>query len=135
VTGLIATPLRALAIAITATVIALPLLILPRSAAAVTPGADVAVKAHTYAAAGPEAQLAGYLTREVVASRSGTLTFVNEDIVQHDFNSPTGLFWTPLIGLDKTATVQGLQNLLAGKRYPFFCTIHPGMTGTLVVIA
>jgi plastocyanin len=129
-TGHVATALRAIAIAITATAIALPLLILPRSTAA----SDLAVKLHTYAIAGPEAQFAGYLTREVVASRSGTLTFVNEDIVQHDFNSPTGLFWTPLIGLNKTATVQGLQNLHAGVRYPFFCTIHPGMTGTLVVI-
>jgi polyvinyl alcohol dehydrogenase (cytochrome) len=92
------------------------------------------VAAHTYAAAGPGGQFAGFATRVVVASRSGTLTFINEDIVQHDFDSTTGLFWTPLIGLNGRANVQGLANLVAGKRYPFFCTIHPGMTGTLVVI-
>jgi len=95
---------------------------------------SAAVAVHTYAAAGPGAQFAGFATRVVVASRKGTLTFINEDIVQHDFDSPTGLFWTPLIGLNGKATVQGIQNLAAGKRYPFFCTIHPGMTGILVVV-
>ena len=84
--------------------------------------------------AGPEAQFAGYATRATVASKTGTLTFYNADIVEHDVVSTTpGLFSTPLIGLGQSARVQGVENLTPGNTYTFYCTIHPGMTGTLLV--
>ena len=43
------------------------------------------------------------------------------------------LFWTPLISLGKTTPIYGLQNVESGETYTFLCTIHHGMSGTLVV--
>jgi plastocyanin len=42
------------------------------------------------------------------------------------------LFKTPLIAGGATADVEGAQYLTPGT-YPFVCTIHVGMTGTLIV--
>ncbi len=102
--------------------------------------------------AGPGGQLAGYVTRAQVASKSATLTFLNLDFLTHDvvaYNAygpdtqewcsgfPVGrcpLFWSPLIGFNQTTPVLGLANATAGKTYTFYCTIHPGMRGTLAVV-
>jgi hypothetical protein len=43
------------------------------------------------------------------------------------------LFNTPLIGLGQTARVRGLENVVSGQTYGFFCTLHPGMRGQLAV--
>ena len=43
------------------------------------------------------------------------------------------LFWSARAGLGDTVPVQGLKNLKPGNTYTFFCTLHPGMKGTLVV--
>ena len=82
---------------------------------------------------GPGAQFTGYATRIVVASRLGKLTFYNSDIVQHDVTGDNGLFGSPLVGLGQSIAVTGLQSLVAGQRYTFHCSIHPGMRGTLWV--
>ena len=43
------------------------------------------------------------------------------------------IFWTPLISLGETTPIYGLENVKSGETYTFLCTIHHGMTGTLVV--
>jgi plastocyanin len=69
----------------------------------------------------------------------GPLNFLNLDAVQHDVvattKGPDGnpLFRTKLIGLGETAPVEGLDKTVSGQTYGFFCSIHPGMTGQLLV--
>ena len=66
------------------------------------------------------------------------LTFRNTDVAGHDVtardpgpdNKP--LFATPIIGAGESAFVEGSQYLTPGA-YPFLCSIHPQMTGTLTV--
>jgi outer membrane protein assembly factor BamB/plastocyanin len=88
--------------------------------------------------AGPGGASTGYATPAMVAFAGGSLTFLNMDIVQHDVTAtdkgPDGrpLFQSKLIGLGETAPVSGVEKLKAGS-YTFFCSIHPGMKGTLAV--
>jgi plastocyanin len=42
------------------------------------------------------------------------------------------LFWSPLVGLSQTTPVLGVSGLKPGT-YSFYCTLHPGMKGKLVV--
>jgi polyvinyl alcohol dehydrogenase (cytochrome) len=89
--------------------------------------------------AGPGAASTGYATPTMIAQKGGPLSFVNLDAVQHDVVSedrgPDGrpLFRTPLIGLGETAEVEGMDRVEAGRQYGFFCSLHPGMQGTLAV--
>jgi polyvinyl alcohol dehydrogenase (cytochrome) len=89
--------------------------------------------------AGPGAASAGYLTPTMVTQKGGPLQFINLDVVQHDVvadrTGPDGqpLFRTPLIGTGQSAAVEGLDRVEAGQSYPFFCSLHPGMRGTLSV--
>jgi plastocyanin len=88
--------------------------------------------------AGPGAASTGYATPAVIAFSGGGLDFTNLDVVQHDVTAdqhgPDGrpLFQSKLIGLGEAAPVAGVQKLPPGS-YGFFCTVHPGMRGTLVV--
>ena len=43
------------------------------------------------------------------------------------------LFHTRLVGLGESAPVEGLQNVKSGQTYDFFCSVHPGMQGQLIV--
>jgi len=43
------------------------------------------------------------------------------------------LFWSKLIGLGESTRILGLKNLKPGETYSFFCTLHHGMKGTLIV--
>lgn len=101
----------------------------------------------------------GYATPVVVADLDGTLVVSNTDpLAQHDILSQAlaneeetwcaryaghhacPLFVSPLVpplGLDGTvyeASVEGLDNLVPGTAYPFFCSVHHWMSGTLVAI-
>ena len=104
---------------------------------------------------GPQAQFSGYATPVVVASKRGKVTYTNLDIVRHDVvQDPRAdgmrgpgtkpwcrkfrkgrcpVFWTPLIGLGDDTTLRGMENVRPGKIYSFYCTLHPGMKGRLVV--
>lgn len=97
----------------------------------------------------------GYLTPVMVVRSGGELTYANFDIVQHDVvhdvqtdevankkkdkwcksfdKGRCPLFWSPRAGLGDAVQVEGLQNLKTGNVYTFYCTLHPGMKGRLVV--
>jgi polyvinyl alcohol dehydrogenase (cytochrome) len=89
--------------------------------------------------AGPGAYLTTYATPVMVAEVGGTLSFMSNDLPLHDVVSVdkaadgTALFSSPLVGLGQSAAVSGMNRVEAGKTYAFFCSIHPGMRGTLVV--
>ena len=107
------------------------------------------------AAAGPGGFAAGFITRAVVIAPGEGITFTNLDAPQHNFIAdgvylskkaskkaewctayPKGqcpLFWSPSIGTGESTDVQGLESLKSGEQYPFYCSIHPGMKGTIVV--
>ena len=100
-------------------------------------------------------QFYGYLTPVMAVEPGGELAYANFDIVQHDVvqdvsadgvankkkdkwckNFDKGecpLFWSARAGLGETVQVQGLNNVESGQLYTFFCTLHPGMKGTLVI--
>jgi plastocyanin len=82
-----------------------------------------------------------------------TLTFLNLDLVSHDVTSegtfrpkprkrpgrkpkprpPQLLFRSDLIGFGQQTTVTGTHRLKPGVSYPYFCSLHPSMTGVVTV--
>jgi polyvinyl alcohol dehydrogenase (cytochrome) len=93
-------------------------------------GAVLAVPGSTYTT---------YGTPAMVTSVGGPLSFANFDLPQHDVVSvdkaPDGraLFQSGLAGLGEVVPVDGLDRVKAGQTYEFFCSIHPGMRGSLIV--
>jgi polyvinyl alcohol dehydrogenase (cytochrome) len=89
--------------------------------------------------AGPAAANTGYATPVASTRKGGPLSFVNLDVVLHDVTSDqkgpdgTPLFRSKLIGLGESAPIEGLDKVEPGKQYGFFCSVHPGMRGTLAV--
>jgi outer membrane protein assembly factor BamB len=89
--------------------------------------------------AGPGAASTGYATPAMISFAGAPLSFTNLDVVQHDVTAtdkgPDGrpLFQSKLIGLGETATVDGAEKLKSGASYSFYCSLHPGMKGTLAV--
>lgn len=105
----------------------------------------------TQVLAGPGAWVSTYTTQVVAVEQGGDLAFTNADLMRHDVIStakgtddaawcdpyPEGacpLFWSRLVGLGEETPVLGLDALEPGQTYEFFCSIHPGMTGTLVAL-
>jgi hypothetical protein len=43
------------------------------------------------------------------------------------------VFASRLGGLGEVVPVEGMDRVESGKSYGFFCSLHPGMRGTLVV--
>ena len=128
--------------------------IVAAASAALVVGA--AAPAHAVvAAAVPGSFAAGFATPVVVAPHGEGITFANADAAPHNFLADgvylskkdakktewcsaftpktCPLFWSPTIAAGETTEVEGLDRLEAGKQYPFFCSVHPGMKGTLVV--
>lgn len=59
-----------------------------------------------------------------------TITVTNRDSVTHTFTADNGAFGTGDIAPGKTKTVKAPEK---PGRYPYLCTIHQFMTGTLTV--
>ena len=93
-------------------------------------GAVVAVPGSTYTT---------YATPVMVTQVGGPLSFMNFDLPQHDVVSdekgPDGraLFQSKLSGLGEIAPIEGLDRVKSGSTYGFFCSLHPGMRGSLIV--
>ena len=89
--------------------------------------------------AGPGAVYTTYATPIVTVEKGAPLSFVNLDAPQHDVvadeKGPDGraLFQSKLSGLGEVAPVEGMDRVQSGRQYGFFCSLHPGMRGTLVV--
>ena len=78
-----------------------------------------------------------YSSEVITIDQGEALIFRNVDLNRHDLVSKTQaggkpLFSTPLQSTGGEALVQGVQQLKGGS-YPFLCSIHTYMTGTLVV--
>ena len=79
-----------------------------------------------------------YTTTSVTIAQGERLTFQNLDITEHDVTADTRgadgkpLFGTPLIGTGEESLVEGSQYLTSGH-YPYVCSIHANMVGTLHV--
>lgn len=88
--------------------------------------------------AGPGAYASTYATPVITMSAGSKLSFVNFDAAQHDVvaNDKGGdgnpLFRSKLIGFNSTAPVEGAEKAGPGQ-YGFYCSLHPGMRGQLVV--
>ena len=115
---------------------------------AVPAGAAVAVT-------GPGGFVAGYVPPIVVIAPGEGITYVNADIAPHNFVAYDAfltkkqakktkwcsgfdagkcpLFWSDTITAGKSTEVLGLERLKSGDSYGFYCSLHPGMKGTLIV--
>jgi polyvinyl alcohol dehydrogenase (cytochrome) len=89
--------------------------------------------------AGPGSTYSTYVTPVMVTNVGGPLNFMNFDLPQHDViaddKGPDGrpLFMSKLSGLGEVAPIEGLERVKAGSTYGFFCSLHPGMRGSLIV--
>jgi len=84
--------------------------------------------------AGPGSYSTTYWTPIVlVQAGSEKLQFTNLDLQRHNIVSKTGgLFDSDLAGLGQTVPVRFHTHLQAGMTYQFYCTLHPGMFGSIV---
>lgn len=89
--------------------------------------------------AGPGATFTGYATPAALVQAGEGASFNNADtMATHNVvsNAPGPhrgrLFSTPLIPGGQTVPIEGVEALAAGT-YGFFCTLHTGMTGELIV--
>ena len=85
--------------------------------------------------AGPPNQ---FFQGDVTIAQGEAITFQNIDTVPHDVTARgkaadgKPLFQSAQIGTGESAPVEGVQYLSAGS-YPYICSIHPFMTGTITV--
>lgn len=87
---------------------------------------------------GPGAAITGYATRVAVTTAGSSMDLLGADpAAPHDVvSTQVGkdgklLFRSPLIGVG-TARIVGVEALKPGS-YPFICSLHASMTGTLVI--
>ena len=65
----------------------------------------------------------------VTVSKNATVTWTNKEAITHNVTSSTGLFSSGNVAGGGTYSFQ----FTATGNYPYSCTIHTGMTGTVVV--
>jgi plastocyanin len=70
-----------------------------------------------------------YDPKEVTVNVGDTITWVNEDAPQHDVVADNGEFKSELFDSGGTFSFTFAE---AGT-YPYHCSIHPGMVGTVIV--
>lgn len=103
----------------------------------------------------PGGFVAGFVPPIVVIAPGEGITYANADIAPHNFVADgafmTGkqakkakwcsgydkgkcpLFWSQTISAGNSTEVLGLENVVSGESYGFYCSLHPGMKGTLIV--
>jgi amicyanin len=67
----------------------------------------------------------------VTVAVGDTVTWTNQDAVAHTATSTTGAFDSGLLDQGESYSL----TFTAAGTYPYLCTPHPGMTGTVVVMA
>lgn len=107
------------------------------------------------AVTGPGGFLAGFVPPIVVIAPGEGITYANADVAPHNFVAydtfltkrqakktkwcsgydagKCPLFWSDTITAGKATEVLGLDKVKSGKSYGFYCSLHPGMKGTLIV--
>jgi len=107
------------------------------------------------AATGPGGFVVGFVPPVVVIASDEGITYANADIAPHNFIAQDSfltkkqerktkwcsgydagkcpLFWSETITAGRTTDVLGLQRVRSGESYAFYCSLHPGMKGTLIV--
>lgn len=89
--------------------------------------------------AGPGGAFTTYGTPLAVLPEGEQAGFTNLDIASHDVRSVARddngdyLFESALVGLGSNVPVEGTEDVAPGT-YDFYCSLHPNMTGTLVVV-
>lgn len=99
----------------------------------------------TQVLAGPQGSATNYLTPQVVTTAGSVVSFTNLDQTTHDVTSrdtrvvvvkkkkkKVPLFSAPITSGGQMTEIPGTAALKPGS-YDFYCSLHPGMTGTLVV--
>jgi outer membrane protein assembly factor BamB len=88
--------------------------------------------------AAPGSASAGYATPVAPLVEGGEMSFFNGDVASHDVvstdpgNYGGRLFRSDLVGLGVNTPIEGVSDLGPGS-YNFFCSLHPGMKGQIVV--
>ena len=67
--------------------------------------------------------------QDATAGVGQQVCWVNEDTIDHNAVADGGEFESELFGKGKTFTT----TLDSPGEYPYVCTVHPGMTGTITV--
>ncbi len=70
-----------------------------------------------------------YNPQEITVKVGDTVTWVNQDAPQHDVVAKNGEFKSELFDKGQSFSFTFTK---AGT-YPYYCSIHPGMTGTVIV--
>ncbi len=65
----------------------------------------------------------------ITVAANTTITWTNKDAVAHTVTSNSGLFDSGNIGNNGTYS----HLFTTAGTYPYFCTIHPSMTATVIV--
>jgi len=66
---------------------------------------------------------------ELTVPVGATVTWVNHQGARHDVVATDGSFTSPLFGQDETYSF----TFTTPGTYPYVCSIHPGMEGTIIV--
>ena len=129
----------------------------PRLAAAAAVGllsstpATAGVPAPAVAVAGPEAAAVGFASKIVVSVQGQAMSFLNADVSGHTLTSKqtkkkvvtfgkrkyvisVPLFDSDSVNAGAIGDVKGVTSLAPGT-YDFYCALHTGMTGQLMVKA
>jgi plastocyanin len=96
--------------------------------------------ADTTTTAGPTTSAAGggfevvmesfaFTPAEITVPVGATVTWVNRHGARHDVVAADGSFASPLFGQGETFSF----TFAAPGEYPYVCSIHPGMEGTVIV--
>lgn len=94
---------------------------------------------------GPQGSATNYLTPQVLTTAGSVVSFTNLDQTTHDVTSrqtrtvvvkkkkkKVPLFSAPITAGGQMTAIPGTEKLKPGE-YDFYCSLHPGMTGTLTV--
>ena len=79
---------------------------------------------------GASAQTTGaYLPDSITVPVGTTVKWTNNDAIAHDVTSKNNLFLSPNMAPGATFS----QTFQSAGSFPYYCTIHSGMTGTVTV--